>query len=192
MQSRFNNLSDHPVVVIILVTAAVVSIFVFVTGRPNFPTLLQRLTRSNANQRKDPTPTPSPGSADRTKEENTQAQDESTSAEGPEQEVQSWSTSLIENQTNFPILYDVQRENGSWEAHRLQPNVTTTITLKNSEISIKYDGNTASGYQERTYQLQSLTTMGRKPSQSEIDSAPRTWFALENNGDIVMYCGCAH
>jgi len=196
--------SNHPAVVlikvvvgVITVAAALVAIITFCTGQSNLPSLVESLAKSKDKDlisNTSPSPTqvsntsPSPTQNGQTQQQPTESplpQDQPSQV--PPEQVVNWYTATIENRTNYTIAYSVQNENGSYANYSLPPGYHTTITLKNTQVIVSYDTNSSDGGHQRRYQLNSLHTEARAPTEPEKQSAPISCFEEDENGGIVMH-----
>jgi hypothetical protein len=196
--------SNHPAVVlikvavgVITVAAALVAIITFCTGQSNLRSLVESLAKSKD---KDPVSNTSPGLTEESNTSPSPTQDQgqiqqqpteslpqNQPSQAPPEQVVNWFTATIENHTNYTIAYSVQNENGSYAEYSLQPGYHTTITLKNTQVIVNYDANTSDEVHQRRYQLNSLHTEARAPTEPEKQSAPISCFEEDENGSIVMH-----
>ncbi|MDQ3742819.1 MAG: hypothetical protein M3444_00265 [Acidobacteriota bacterium] len=99
-----------------------------------------------------------------------------------------WSVTVLRNDTNGPIPYQILQNDGSWETFTLSPGYHRVHTWRNGNcFCIKYDYKYEAGYQEKKYDLQVTKTVGREPTEDEKEKSKVNYFKKDANGDIELY-----
>jgi hypothetical protein len=96
-----------------------------------------------------------------------------------------WRIVKIENRTQGMMPYQLSVDGTTTEFY-VDPG-KSNLHYYSEDISVIYDYQYTSGYQEKRYRLTPKYVIGHKPTEAEKQQGKINYFTLDKNGDIEMY-----